>query len=61
MVEVVIIVCMPAPGGSIKIESDDMDKAPRTCMLANPTSSKKPQHKKAKTTTENEVVKTCYV
>ena len=46
-----LLVCMPALGGRIKVENDEIEKAFRAYMLANPTSSKKSQN--VKSTTKN--------
>ena len=39
--------CMPALGGRIKVENDEIEKPSRAYMLANPTSSNKSQNVKS--------------
>ena len=49
--------CMPALGGRIKSEDDEIDKASRAYTLTNPTSSKKSEDVKS-ATKNNDAVKT---
>jgi hypothetical protein len=48
---------MPALAGRTKVEKDEIDKASRAYMLANPTSSKKSKNVKS-TTKNNDGIKT---